>query len=469
MSAVQDNLSRGGAALLGALRAADGVFAPERLDGVRHPALIATLLLALTLALLAIFNLRQGFDIFNFVHADSLYPVQMLDFGLLEFRPPPPNRLFPDVALHWLAQPFLPDPLMQKLAVGAMLFAATLFFTAMVKGKLALALLAAILVSSGFEVLVSATHYSLPLLVLLYQAARGPWQVPVLFALTFVNPLVLLPLAFLLVDKDRASAHGWRALAVLAGLALSTLYSEFSVTIVQIVALFPFWYGGVWLARRLRLQHLAAAALCVLLPLAALAGLVHARYALPVAASVLVLMFPTRRAAFDWRALAFPVLAVAIFAATADWRRHDRLQAAYDCLAEELSSRNITVIAAGHWTATPLYFAAKKAGLTLTITQTDFARNISHPWMAPHDFYGERTHWAVRDDDTCALIDTSATYCGQASVAQVAESVPVCGVFNLYRYETMVPEHHVARPAGKIEAIGHNLMHYVGVVAARLR
>lgn len=469
MSAAQGNLSRGGAVLLGALRAADSAVAPQRLDGARHRALVATLLLALTLMLLAIFNLRHGFDMFNFVHADSLYPVQMLDFGLLEFRPPPPNRLFPDVALHWLAQPFLPDPLTQKLAVGAVLFAATLFFTAMIKGKLALALLAAILVSSGFEVLVSATHYSLPLLVLLYQAMRGRWQVAALFALTFVNPLILLPLAFLLVDEGRASVHGWRALAVLAALALNTLYSEFSLTIVQIVALFPFWYGGVWLARRLGLQHLAAAALCVLLPLAALAGLVEARYALPVAGSVLVLTFPTRRATFDWRAPAFAVLAVAIFAATADWRRHDRLQAAYDCLAAELASRDIAVIAAGHWTAKPLYFAAKKAGLTLTIAQTDFARNISHPWMAPHAFYGERTHWAVRDDDTCSLIDPSATYCGQASMAELAETVPVCGVFDLYRYETMVPAHHVARPAGKIEAISHNFIHYAGVVAARLR
>lgn len=469
MSAAQGILPRGGV-LLAALRRVDGALAPERLDGVRHGALVATLLLALTLALLAAFNLRHGFDMFDFVHADSLYPVQMLDFGLLEFRPPPPNRLFPDVALHWLAQPFLPDPLAQKLAVGAALFAATLFFTAMVKGPLALALLAAILVSNGFEVLVSATHYSLPLLVLLYQMARGGrWQVPVLFALTFVNPLILLPLAFLLVAPDRVSAHGMRALAVLAALALNTLYSEFSVTIVQIVALFPFWYAGVWLARRLGLKHLTAASICVLLPLAALAGLVHARYAVPVAASVLVLMFPMRRAAFDWRALAFPLLAVAIFAATADWRRHDRLQAAYDCLADELAARGIPVIAAGHWTAKPLYFAAKKAGLKLTITQTDFDRNISHPWMAPHAFYGEKTHWAVRDDDTCALIDPSATYCGQASVAAVAETVPVCGVFELYRYETMVPEHHVARPAGKIEAIGHNLMHYAGVVTARLR
>lgn len=471
MSAIEDNAARGGSRIVpAALRAADGALIPERLDAARRSALWATLLMALTLALLAVFNLRQGFDVFTFVNGDSLYPVQMLDFGLLEFRPPPPSRLFPDVALHWLAQPFLSDPLAQKLAVGTALFALMLFFVGTVKGPLALALFAAVLMSNGFEVLVSATHYSLPLTVLLYQFARGRrWETPALFTLTFFNPLILLPLAFLLVEPDRPRAHAERAVAVLAALALNTAYSEFSSTIVQIVALFPFWYAGVWLARRLGLKNLAAVAVCVALPLAALAGLVHARYAVPVAASVLVLMVPTRRAAIDWRALAFPVLAVAVFAATADWRRHDRMQAAYGCLVDELAGRGISVIAAGHWTAKPLYFAAKKAGLPLTITQTDFARNISHPWMAPHAFYGEPTQWAVRDDDTCTMIDPSATYCGQATMAAVAETVPVCGAFELYRYEAAVPERHLARPSGKIEAIGRNLMHYVGVVMSRLK
>src|SRR5690606_2100867 len=111
-------------------------------------------------------------------------------------------------------------------------------------------------------------------------------------------------------------------------------------------------------------------------------------------------------------------------------------------------------VAVGHWTAKPLYFAARQAGLPLTITQTDFARNASHPWMAPHSFYGEPTRYAVRDADTCTLIDPSATYCGQASVAKVENVTPICGIFELYRYETAVPEHHTARPASKIDAIG---------------
>lgn len=453
-----------------ALRTADARLAPAGLAHVPQAAGLSTLISALTLVLLAALNLRHGYDVFTFVNGDNLYPVQMLDFGLLEFRPPPPNRLFPDVFAHWLAQPVLPDPLSQKLAVGVGLFALTLFFVGAFRGPLALALFAAIFVSNGFEVLVSASHYSLPLTVLLYLFARGGrWETPALFALTFFNPMILLPLAFVLVEPERLRAHGVRLAAVLAALALNTAYSEFSMTIVQIVVLFPVWFAGIWAAGRLGLKNLLSAAVCLFLPLAAVAGLVEARYAVPVAASVLVLMFPARGASVDWRGIAFPVLAAGIFAATADWQRHDRMQAAYDCLAEELAGRGIAAIAAGHWTAKPLYFAAKKAGLPLTIAQTDFERDISHPWMAPYDFYGAPAHWSVRDEDTCTVIDPSATYCGQASVANVVETVPVCGAFTLYRYDTAVPAGHLERPSGKVEAIGRNLAHYVGAALARFR
>ena len=454
----------------GVLRAADANLAPARLGTVSYSALLPTLLLGLTLALLAVFNLRQGYDVFTFVNGDNLYPVQMLDFGLLDFRPPPPNRLFPDVFAHWLAQPLLPDPLSQKLAVGVGLFALTLFFVGAFRGVLALALFSAIFVSGGFEVLVSASHYSLPLTVLLYMFARGSrWELPALFALTFFNPLILLPLAFLLVEPVKLATHALRALVALAALVVNTAYSEFSMTIVQIVAAFPFWYAGIWVASRLGLKNLAAGAVCVLMPLAVFADLLAARYAIPVAASVLLTMFPARAAFIDWRAIVFPVLAVAIFAFTAERQRYDRMHAAYGCLVEELAARESPVIAAGHWTAKPLYFAAKSAGLPLTITQTDFDRNISHPWMAPYSFYGEPTQWAVRDEDTCTMIDASATYCGQASVAPVAETVPVCGAFTLYRYDTTVPAGHLDRPSGKIEAIERNLMHYIGAAMARLR
>src|SRR5690606_30642799 len=101
-------------------------------------------------------------------------------------------------------------------------------------------------------------------------------------------------------------------------------------------------------------------------------------------------------------------------------------------------------VAVPHWTAKPLYFAAKNAAMTLTITQVDFARNISHPWMAPRSFYGQPTNYAVRDADTCSIIDGSDTNCGHATLAAVAETTPLCEMFDLYRYETAVPAQYAA-------------------------
>lgn len=439
----------------------------ERLAGLKLP---VDAVLATVLAVLAAASLVKGFDAFEFVTGDALFSIQILDFGAFEFRPPPPNRLVPDIALHWLVNPLLPDPYLQKLAVGLLLFVVSALSVGLFRGLVAFALFGAIMVSNGFEFLVSAMHYSLPLTVLACLLARGTrLELPVLFVFVFSNPLVLLPLAFVLVEPDTVSRHLARAAIVAAALAVNTAYSEFSATLLQILAFFPVWYAGAWVVRRLGVGQLAIAALCVMLPLAAAAGLVDARYAVPVAASLVVVLFPARSARFDWRYLAFPVLAVAIFLATVDHTRKDRLAAAYACLADELRQRGIDTIAAGHWTAKPLYFAAKQAGLKLTIAQTDFQRNASHPWMAPHSFYGEPTRYAVRDSDTCTLIDPSATYCGQARVAAVESVTPLCGLFELYRYETPVPANHTPRPAGKADAILRNLGHYVSAVTSRLR
>lgn len=447
----------------------DRALAPDRLAAWRSP-LVASLLLALTLALVAAFNAWHGFDIFDFVNGDTLYPVQMIQHGWLDYRPPPPNRIFPDVAAHWLAQPFVPDPLQQKLVVGIGLFVLTILAVGMVKGLLATAVFSAIFLSNGFEVLVSASHYSLPFTVLLYLFARGGrWELPALLFLTFSNPLILLPLAFVLVEPDTARRHLQRFAVVLAALALNTAYSEFSATFLQIVFAFPVWYAAVWLASRLGLRHLAMAGACMVLPLAAALDLVPARYAVAVAASIALILFPDRHGRLDWRLPLFAVLAVAIFFVTADWTRHDRMQAAYACVVEELAERGIDNVAAGHWTAKPLHFEAVRQGMPMTITQTDFAGSKTHPWMAPHSFNGRPTHWALRDDDTCAFVDPSATYCGQATVAPVAESVRLCGMFDLYRYETAVPADYRPVPSGKVEAIRRNLEHYVGVVVSRLR
>lgn len=468
MSMSGSSAGRGGS-LARMAAAIDDTFSAGSLSRWRSP-LAATLILAAVLALLAMFNAGNGFDMFDFVNGDALYPVQMIEYGWLDYRPPPPNRLFPDIFAHWLVQPLFPDPLAQKLAVGIALFVLTFALVGLTKGLMATALFAAIYLSNGFEVLVSATHYSLPMTVLLYMFARGGrWELPALFVLTFCNPLILLPLAFVLVGPAALRDHAVRLAVVLAAIALNTAYSEFSATFLQILFGFPVWYAGAWLATRLGLRNAAMAAACVVLPLAAMLDLVFARYAVPVAASILLLLMPDRRGRIDWQAPVFVAGAVAIFFASADWQRHDRVQAAYACVAEELAARDVTAIAVGHWTAKPLHYAARRQGLDLTITQTDFARNATHPWMAPHAFNGVPTHWALRDDDTCTLIDPSATYCGQAGVAPVAGDERLCGMFDLYRYETAVPADHQPAPSGKIEAIGRNLLHYVDVVMARLR
>lgn len=450
----------------GFLRTLEQRLQPDGLQSARFP---ATAALVLILALLAVYSLFRGFDAFEFVTGDALYSIHMLDYGILDFRPPPPNRIVPDIALHWLVNPFVDDPYQQKLLVGAIIFVVTSLGVGLSLGPLAFAAFSAIMLSNGLGILVSATHYSLPLTVLLWLATRGTrLELPMLFVLTFSDPLILLPLAFVLVERQELRMHLARAVSIIAALAVNTLYSEFSATIVQIVALFPLWFACVWIARQLGLTRTAMVAICVLLPLASAFGFGTDRYTVPVAASLVLLLFPAQSWRIDWRYAVVPAVAIAIFLVTVDKRRMETVNAGYQCLVGELEARNIDTVAAGHWTAKPLYFAAKQAGIALTVTQTDFARNISHPWMAPRSFYGAPTTYAVRDSDTCTRIDNSDTYCGQAKLASVAEVTPLCGMFELYRYETAVPARH-ASPDGKVEAILHNLNHYIETVATKLR
>lgn len=447
----------------------DQVFSADSLSRWHSP-LPATLIMATVLALLVLLNAGNGFDVFNFVNGDTLYPVQMLEHGWLDYRPPPPNRLFPDVFAHWLFEPLFPDPLAQKLAVGIALVAVTFLLVGMVKGLMATALFGAVYLSNGFEVLVSASHYSLPMTVLLYMFAHGGrWEKPALFFLVFCNPLILLPLAFVFVVKASVREHLMRFAVVIAAIVLNTAYSEFSSTFLQIVFGFPVWYAGAWVAMRLGLRNLAMAGAIVFLPIAAALDVVFARYAVSVAASILLLLLPDRRGRLGWQVPAFAACAFAIFFVSADYQRYDQVQAGYQCVVGELAARDITTIAAGHWTAKPLYFEAQRQGVDLTIAQTDFARNATHPWMAPHSFNGIPTQWALRDDDTCAFIDGSATYCGQETVAPIASTERLCGMFGLYRYETAVPANYQPLPSGKTEAIIRNLRHYIDVVMARLR
>lgn len=435
----------------------------------RAAALGPDLLLLAALALLGLLSLRYGFDAYLLVTGDALYAVQMAEHSLLDYRPPAPNRLFPDVLLHWLAAPMLGDPLAQKLAVGAVLFVASAIAIGLAKGALAFALFVVVTVSGGFEFLVSATHYSLALCVLMVVLARGgrlEW--PLLGLIVFSNPMVLVPLAFLLVEPAAPRRHAAVAATVAVAMVLNTLYSEFSESLVHMLLVFPPWFGVVWVATRYGLARTLMISTAGVLTLAVATGLMPGRYGVAVAAAFVPLLFPTVRPAADWRHVVVPGLVLAIFFATADWSRQERMAAGHACVVAELQRRGIDTIAAEHWTAKPLDFAARDASVALTITQTDFARNRVHPWMAPHSYYGEPTPWAVRSDDVCTRITSDGTYCGQAETAAVARAEPICDGFTLYRYETAVPALHRPAPDGKWQAIVHNLSGYVETARRRL-
>ena len=418
------------------------------------------------LAALAIGGLMRPFDIGWLISGDALYPLDLLRTPFLEYRSPPPNRLFPDIGVHAIVRLFASDPLTQKIAAGSILLVLVSLAVSATKGRNALLVALAITCSAGFGALDSASHFSLPLLLVLFQATRRPGlRLLVLFVGVFSDAMLLLPLAILYLREERSpSLAEW--LAMSAAFVLSQLYAELGVSSVHVVLLVPAWVAGFWLARRMGLIDIASIGAAAALILAAWLGIVPPRYGLPVAASIALLFFDTAWRMPDWRAIAWPAAVVALFFATFDVSRAKRLEADFDCLGATLAARGIDVVAADHWSAKPLAFADLAAGRTTQITQIGFDDGRYHPWMAAHSAYGPSTVWAVRNRDTCAVITTDSRYCGQATTAPVVSREPVCRIFDLYRYATPLPLVAEPRPDGKWAAIRRNVMVYVDKAAA---
>lgn len=421
------------------------------------------------LVALGLGNLLHPFDAGWLLTGDALYPIQLLQTPALEYRPPAPNRLFPDVAVHALVRLFTDDLLTQKIVAGSLLLLLVSLAVSMTKGREALLTVLAITCACGFGCLDSAAHYSLPLLVVLFEIARRPaLRLAVLFVAVFSDPMALLPLTILYLREGQGPSRA-EVLAILAAFVLNTLYSEFSVSAIHVVLLVPAWTAGFWFARRLGLLDPACIAACAALVAASWAGIIPPRYGLPVAASIAVLFFETRLCAWEIRAVLWPAAIVGLFLATVDTARAQRLTADFDCLSATLVERGIDAVAADHWTAKPLAFAAAAAGRPLHITQVSFDDGRYHPWLAPYSAYGPPTVWAVGNRDTCAVITGEQRYCGQGTTAPVVSKEPVCGIFDLYRYATPLPLVAEPRPTGKLAGIRRNIGLYVEKTLAAVR
>jgi hypothetical protein len=394
----------------------------------------------------------------------------MLEVPLLEYRPPPPSRVFPDVLAHALIYPFGGDLLTQKIIAGTAIFLLSAVLIGMYKGRAAFSLYILITVCCGFGFLNTGYHYSLPLTLLLYQLARRTRaDLPVLFLVVFSDVLLLMPLAMLFVQ--RAERHDLRRVLLTSALAFvaSVWYSEFSEAIADFAIVLPVFCIVTVVANRLGLLRTLIVACCVLLPVGAMLGVVPARYGLPVAATMLLLLFETVRAELNWRHFAAPAIIIAVFLMTVDRNHLDRLEGGYRCLIGELQKNNVDAVAVEYWTARPLYYAARKSNVTLTITQTDFLENDSDAFMAPYSFYGVPTHWAVRNNDTCATFEPGPKSCNQPAAGKVLFHASVCGIFELYRYEETVPHDYLPPPRTKSESISRHLQTYVSKALSRLQ
>jgi hypothetical protein len=462
-SRLTEQVSRGLQPLQTAVLAA--ILAAGRLLSAHLNAAIIALL-----AILAARALINPFEAWWLLTGDALYPIVMIDYSIFEFRPPPPNRLVPDVALHWLLSPFVADPLDQKIVAGSLLFLALSLIVGILKGLGVLVLVTAVMVSLGGGFLDSSSHYSLPLIVLMVLLASRSRRLDsaAYFIAAFANLMSVFLLAVLLVDPKLAGRVKPRALASVLGLLGGAFYADLGTAFLQVAAVLPVWLVVVFLAERWGLKALLCLLVAVALMTGAALGVVPERYAVGISASLAIMMTPSQAPSFDWRHIALPLAVLAIVWSTADIATARRQQAAFECLVTELKTRRIDTIAVDHWTAKPLYLAAKSRAVPLQITQTDFERGTQHPWMAPYEFFGAPTPWAVRNSFACGPLTTEDKYCGQASTARVELSEPVCSAFVLFRYASPIPRNFVNKPSSKLDAFARQLAEYIGKFIAIL-
>jgi hypothetical protein len=428
-------------------------------------------LVAAVLAGLALYSLFYGFDASLLMTGDALYPVQMLDGSLLQYRPPLANRIFPDVATHAVLRTFVADPFTQKLVAGIALFLISAAVIGFYKGFSVFCLWMALTLSHGFGFFDSACHYSLPVTIVLFQIAR-PHRVLsslVLATIVFSDLLVLIPLAVLLLDPAERERLAEHAVVAAAAAALAIVYAEFDATVLKFTVALAAWYWVVYAATRLNLRLLLSIGVIAGLILAAATGLIYPRYTLPIAAALLMAITPVSRGPFRIAHLATAAAVVVLFLSTLDTGRLKSALADYDCVAELLPARAISTIATDHWTAKPLYFATRRRGHNLTITQTDFAEGDSLLWMASYDFYGAPTPWALKDVYNCDRIGNPGDHCGQETTAPILSRENVCGRFVLFRYSVDVPSGFEPAPASKTEAVTRRLKSYAAKAEALVR
>lgn len=435
-------------------------------DRIMQPWWAQSLGWVLLLAGLAIYSLIQPFDLSRLMTGDALYPVHMLHFPFLDFRPPPSNNLFPDVIVHAILNPFIPDPLTQKLVAGWTLLAGMVIAIGVFSGPLAALVIMALLSLTGFGAIDTTSHYTLPLCVLLYELARrSRWaQGLVLFASVFSDLLFLLPASLLVLRRGEENRLTERVIICFLAGVLNILHSEFSRVLPGIaVAVIVFWAAAL-AARVFRLERVMAVAVTLALAAMSVGGVEAIRYAVPVAASFALLLFVSRQPSFDWRPVAALVIAFEIFAFTVNPTHLNLLNSQYDCLLKVLKARNITVIAADHWTAKPLYFAALQRNQNLTITQMDFVKDMNDYWMAPYENSGQPTRFSFRSNTVCAdiwkLVAAPQLNCSQDTVAPVISREPICNGLELFEYDRNVPDTYIPRPTNKLQSIVNNLTEY---------
>lgn len=429
---------------------------------------------AIFLAGLALYASAAPFDITHFVSGDALYPVHLSDYNPARYRPPPSNNFFPDIIVHFFVQLFTGTPLIEKLIAGGLIFTATAALVGYCFGQKAFYLVVLLFAGFGFQFLDTTAHYSLPLIfALILLGINTPYRIVFIALGVFSDLLILLPAAFLYARNRPKNFGGKTLMVIAAAAALNVLYSEFSAEALKFAAVFPAFCIALYAAKRLGLLVHLGWAITAALPVGAMLGLLDARYAVPVAACFALQLLGRQDPQFKASYLAVPLGMITIFVLTFDAGRYTRFETAYDCLMRELQNRNITAVAAGHWTSKPLYFAAQRSGQPLTITQVDFHDSDVHSWMAPHAFHGNPTRIAVKNLIACKRVHQNPTYCGHATAgdAKPVKTEKICAAFELVTYQNPVPRFHRAAPKNKAEAILRNLADYrskFSALAARI-
>ncbi|MGB7305591.1 MAG: hypothetical protein WBD13_15050 [Burkholderiaceae bacterium] len=431
--------------------------------------------------------LSGGVDGEQFLNADTLYPELIQHFETLHFRPPPSNNWFPDVMMHsllhatGLVDPA--DPFTRKLVVGVFLFVVTAFLIGLYQGVIALYAFLALQLVSAFYHFDTTAHFSLALCTLLILIARNVWLRRVLLFLgVYSDLLLLIPIIIYhclsrgqFASDATPKSRGADITVILIAVSLNIFYSEFSQGLVMLLPVLLGFAIAADLARRWGLVWWFAIGFVTLLVVTSLVGFVPSRYGAAVASSVVVVLFWIRpimardpyqmkeSLSWSWRIPTATLVYLAVFFSLLDSAGVRQRSEQFACLATELHKRGISSVATDHWTSKPLYYGALQAATQLTISQVNFEKFRSYMWMAPYEFRGKDTQWAIRNTYACERFTTEPKYCGQASWPQLKPAEAVCNIFTLHQYEKKIPVTSGQKLSNKLDYTMHHFRHYVGV------